>query len=326
MLSEQKVSEWLSKNKQYYLVVPKDLTEIPEQIFSPLEQTEHEWRHDDPQSNQAKSEMSTQNADSRAFGGSSEVYQPQNNRDKMNHFARKLSTQKHNGHHSSMIIHKSEQSHSRGLRSLARQPRESRRGHELGLHRIERSTTTTESLSTRLAQRELERLSGMHKRHRPSCSRRESHSLVPNSSHVHRRQSEGLPVTSNCMGARKTLPSMLQNNAHCRQRCRIPEAYLEPVRSLQHTSFKRLQNSKRQIAAALPRREKIPRKFEMLPVGKDCHLQEARNQLMTFAKSRSHSAVWRSPGAIQRLQRFATFWMGASGRSPERCEVSERLL
>ncbi|TPP45083.1 hypothetical protein FGIG_08762 [Fasciola gigantica] len=325
-LSEQKVSEWLSKNKQYYLVVPKDLTEIPEQIFSPLEHAEPEWRHEDPQSTQGKSEISTQNVDSRALGGSNEAYQSQKNRDKMNHFAHKLSTQKHKGHHSSMIIHKSELSHSRGLRSLARQPREGRRGHESDLHRTERSTTTTESVSTRLVQRELERLSGMHKRHRTTCSRRESHSLVPNSSHVHRRQSEGWPVNSNCLGARKTLPSMLQNNAHSRQRYRMPEAYLEPVRSLQQTSFKRLQNSKRQTVAALPRREKIPRKFEMLPVGKDCQLQEARNQLMKFAKSRSHSAVWRSPCTIQRLQRFATMWMGANGRSPERCEVSERLL
>ncbi|VDP73840.1 unnamed protein product [Echinostoma caproni] len=326
-LSEQKVTEWLSKNKQYYLVVPKDLTEIPEQIFSPLDPNDSEWRHEDPHSVQVKSDLSIQNLESRGLGGSSDAYQQRKQRDKMNHFSQKLSTPKHNGHHSSVVIHKSELSHSRGLRSSARQPREGRRRQDSEFHRAERSTTTTESLSTRPIHCELERISGMNKRHRHTCSRRDSHSLIPNSSHMHRRQSEGWPVNSSCLAARKTLPSMIQNNAYSRQRYRLPETCVEPVRSLQQNlPFKKAQNIRRQTMATLPRHEKVPRKFEMLPVGKDCLLQEARNQLMKFSKTRSQSAVWRSPYTIKRLQRFATMWMNGNGKSPDQCEVSDRLM
>ncbi|CAL8102414.1 unnamed protein product [Calicophoron daubneyi] len=318
-LSEQKVTEWLTKNKRFYNVVPADLTEIPEQIFAPIIRDDSDVPNETSRSNAPRSDLSAHNAEARRYvhdSHDSHGYS-RRHRDKMNHYSQRTSTSRRANNHSLAYCSKTDHCHMKALKSISKHAKDSRRTLESEANPGERSTTTGDSLSTRLMNRD-EHISGANRRQKGIYSRREYHSVAPKSN-LSRRQSDGWPVNGGGLGARRTLPSMLQNNAYIRQRFKCTDIGVDPVQSLQQSgSLKRPPVMRRSGLVPVVRKEGYPRRFELLPVGKDHNILGGQGAL-GIPKSRSQSAVWRSPYTMKKLHRFAALWMNEANRSPDQC-------
>ncbi|KAG5444423.1 hypothetical protein CSKR_103044 [Clonorchis sinensis] len=299
-LSEQKVTEWLSKNKEFYTVMPKDLTEIPDQIFSPMESMANEKTAEKTYSNPSKSERSGHtNPHGHADGHSS-----RRPRDKMNHYMQRTSS-KHHTHHSSVMIHKHDSSHTKRTKSSSKRHRNMGKL-DSDTNHFDESTTSADGLSPR----EFELLSG--RRHRLTCSRRESHCLAPRSSTMTKRPIDPWPANSTILASKRGLPSMVQNNALNRQRLKLRDSVIEPVSSLQQSlSLKRSSDFRRQGLCSIPKRERLPKRVEL---GKDFSTQDSHVPMRPFQKPRSRSVMWQSPATIKRLQKIATMWVSRRGK------------
>lgn len=308
-LSEQKVHEWLSKNKQFYTVMPKDLVEIPEQIFCPPEPLEKDLVDEESHSHVNKSEQSGHNASSNGYGHSTQDdYHLRRNRDKMNHYMPKSNNARHHTNHSSNVHHRSDVYQSKFNKPLKKNQKDSKPIVDCDVNRTERSTTTAESLSTRMMNKEVDKLTGRNQR--LNTSRRDSHSLAHRTSLSMKRQSESMHANNSILPNRRTLPGMFQNNALIRQRLKLADSCMEPVRSLQHAiTSKRSSIARRHGLYSIPKRERVHRLFEMTPMGRDCSIQEARNQLARLRKASSQSVVWQSPSTLKRLRNYASIWM-----------------
>ncbi|KAF6771912.1 hypothetical protein AHF37_09205 [Paragonimus kellicotti] len=305
-LSEQKVTEWLSKNKQFYAIMPKDLTEIPEQIYSPLESTENECPNEGTQSNVQKNDHSGHNAIFNGnLHGSTEGYPTRKHRDKMNHHLQKSQTTRP-VNYGSVVLVKSDYLQSKQNKLSSKATKETRRTRESDANRIDRSTTTADSLSTRIMNREIVPMTTKRTKH--SNSRRDSHSLAQRSATI-KKHREPWPLNSVLVAARKTLPGMLQNNAYIRQRIKLVDSCLEPVRSLQQTMpWKKTQIIRKQGLSSVPKREREQNRFELTPMGKDYSIQEARNQVMKYHRTTSQTAIRNSPSFLKRTRKIATMW------------------
>lgn len=303
-MSEQKVSEWLSNNKQFYNVIPKDLTEIPEHIFNPSEKADTEWRQDRSTFMPPKSENSVTNRHSRNLD-SEDIQNTRTYRDKMNHFFQKTVGSKPVRNSSHLMSKSNRQS----IRSQKRQ-------------RLfdPPATSSEESASCKSYTRNHELTYGSSRQHKSSAIRRDSHSMVPKGSVHNKRQSECLPVNANYTTARKTLPTTLQNNSFNRPKNKTANTYsLEPIRSLtQAFSLKRPSISRpTTVSANIPKREKNLRRINFMPVNKYPHYQlDTHNEMLhRMQRSRSQSTAWRSPYAMKKLHRFATMWLGGTDKS-----------
>ncbi|KAA3672739.1 uncharacterized protein DEA37_0008724 [Paragonimus westermani] len=303
-LSEQKVTEWLSKNKQFYAIMPKDLTEIPEQIFSPLESTENECPNEGTPSNVRKSDHSGHNATLNGnLHGSTEGYPTSKHRDKMNHYLQKShATRPVN--YGSVVLAKSEYLQLKQNKLSSTANKEIRRIRESDANRIDRSTTAADSLSTRTMNRELDPVTTKRTKH--SNSRRDSHSLVQRSATI-KRHGEPWPLNGVLVAARRALPGILQNNACVRQRIKLADSCLEPVRSLQQTlSWKKTLNIRKQGPSSVPKRRREQHRFELMPIGKEYSVHEARSHVMKCHRSTSQTVIRNSPSLMRRTRKIAT--------------------
>lgn len=313
-LSEQKVSEWLSKNNQFYTTMPKDLTEIPENIYSPLQDPE-ELQNEVASTQINRSERSGHNATLQChISDSYAVYQIKRKKYKMNHYIPKSGGHRQQINNGPLVIHKAEVVHRKLSRSLGRMNRGDKRNDDSDVHRIDGSTSAASS-SSQLTSKKREPLA--KKRYQLTNSGRDSHSMALHSYKTARWHLEKWPPNNPISDNRKTLPSMLQNNATIKQRLRQTDSCIEPGKTMHRTSSsKRSRSIRRQGLCALPSRGEVYRKPELRPTGKDCSTQDSRSQLTKVHTPISCSSAWQSPANMNRLRKIAAMWMGGETKPP----------
>ncbi|CAH8873313.1 unnamed protein product [Trichobilharzia szidati] len=336
-LSEQKVNEWLLKNKQYYGALPKDMIEIPEHICSLPDNQVSTWVHDG--SSNAKSDTSPSKKESQKHRqGSFDGIGAKGNHDKMNHYCYKNSDYKSIRNVCIPIQSKNDSyAHYRyqcffhhqcqpqtlrmsSVKCTKDYRKHSQHGNDV-FHRNEMNSITPEnSRSDKADRRDLDTLPSCNKKIKKiPHNRRDSHSVVPSkSSTFNRKMNDNWYLNKVCLNQRRTLSNTLQNNALYsikQSSTNISLSNLSSFKTLQNKFETKLHQHELQNLKSLRESNNPPifNKSRFLkPLGSlnsiqrtMCKQTEPVNEMYNFFKSQK---------PIKGLQKFASIWMN----SPEK--------